>query len=145
MTNKEKKLLIQDLCARLPYKVKCAGWLNINNDKDVDKVYPWIDGEYIDGITYNKIRIQGTWVETEFVRPYLRQMSNMTKEECKKFDKFCVIDEDAWKGNMVKGHINQSKIMSDGIDYLNSIHVDFRGLIPMGLAIEVTEENNPYK
>ena len=29
-------------------------------------------------------------------------------------------------------------------DYLNSIHVDYRGLIEKGLAIEVTEENNPY-
>ena len=31
------------------------------------------------------------------------------------------------------------------IDYLNANHYDYRGLIPMGLAIEVTDENNPYK
>lgn len=30
------------------------------------------------------------------------------------------------------------------IDWLNKHHFDYRGLIPMGLAIEVTE-NNPYK
>jgi hypothetical protein len=28
---------------------------------------------------------------------------------------------------------------------VNSIYIDYRGLIPKGLAIEVTEENNPYK
>ena len=31
------------------------------------------------------------------------------------------------------------------IDWLNKNMFDFRGLIPKGLAIAVTEENNPYK
>ena len=31
------------------------------------------------------------------------------------------------------------------MDWLNAHHFDYRGLIPMGLAIEVTKENNPYK
>ena len=31
------------------------------------------------------------------------------------------------------------------IDYYNSSHIDYRGLIEKGLAIEVTEDNNPYK
>ena len=31
------------------------------------------------------------------------------------------------------------------IDWLNKNMFDFRGLIPKGLAIEVTEDNNPYK
>ena len=31
------------------------------------------------------------------------------------------------------------------IDWLLKNHFDFRGLIPKGIAIEVTEENNPYK
>jgi hypothetical protein len=30
-------------------------------------------------------------------------------------------------------------------DWLNKHHFDYRGLIEKGLAIEVTEENNPYK
>jgi hypothetical protein len=29
-------------------------------------------------------------------------------------------------------------------DWLNAHHFDYRGLIEKGLAIEVTEENNPY-
>lgn len=33
----------------------------------------------------------------------------------------------------------------DDIDWLNSHHFDYRGLIEKGLAIEVTKENNPYK
>ena len=30
-------------------------------------------------------------------------------------------------------------------DWLNAHHFDYRGLIEKGLAIAVTEENNPYK
>ena len=30
-------------------------------------------------------------------------------------------------------------------DWLNKHYFDYRGLIPMGLAIEVTKENNPYE
>ena len=62
------------------------------------------------------------------IKPYLRPMSSMTEEENKKLDEI-------W----LKHTINE------GADYLNSIHVDYRGLIKKGLAIEVTKENNPYK
>ena len=37
------------------------------------------------------------------------------------------------------------KTSKEVIDWLNSHHFDYRGLIERGLAIEVTEENNPYK
>lgn len=33
----------------------------------------------------------------------------------------------------------------DLIDWYNANHIDYRGLIEKGLAIKVTEENNPYK
>ncbi len=59
------------------------------------------------------------------VRPYLRSMSSMTEEERKYFQKLA--------------------FPYDFVDALNKHHFDYRGLIPKGLAIEVTEENNPYK
>ena len=31
------------------------------------------------------------------------------------------------------------------VDFYNSHHLDYRGLIEKGLAIEVTKENNPYE
>lgn len=34
--------------------------------------------------------------------------------------------------------------VSELINWLNAHHFDYRGLIEKGLAIEVTEENNPY-
>ena len=40
---------------------------------------------------------------------------------------------------------DSSYSISDSIDWLNKNHFDYRGLIPMDLAIAVTKENNPYK
>ena len=38
-----------------------------------------------------------------------------------------------------------AKAHHDSIAFLLENHFDFLGLIPLGLAIEVTEENNPYE
>ena len=60
-------------------------------------------------------------------KPYLRPISSMTEEEEKDFRKF---------------QLDYSNIT---FDWLNAHHFDFRNLIERGLAIAVTEENNPYK
>ena len=41
------------------------------------------------------------------------------------------------------GQINDISLAE--IDWLNAHHFDYRGLIDKSLAVEVTEENNPYK
>lgn len=40
---------------------------------------------------------------------------------------------------------NVYEVTGLNIDWLNKNMFDYRGLIPLGLAIEVTDENNPYK
>lgn len=66
----------------------------------------------------------------EMIKPYLRPISLMTADE------------------EYKRRIERGKDLAGGIgnesDYLNSIHVDYKGLIEKGLAIKVTTENNPY-
>lgn len=126
MTKKEKQLLLKDLCARLLYGVK----VHI-----IDATGAEIDDE----LTTSTISHFDRWV----VKPYLRPMSSMIEEEKTVFDNFCVVDEFVWKGNLEKGFSNQATIMSDGIDYLLSRHLDFRGLIQMGLALEAPK--NMYK
>lgn len=54
-------------------------------------------------------------VEDMVFKPYLRPMSSMTEEERK----------------YLQGHVND-----DFVDYCNEHHLDYRGLIPMGLALE---------
>ena len=62
------------------------------------------------------------------IKPYLSSMEDMTEEEETEFQK--VIETLMWTKEM---------------DFYNKYHFDYRGLIPMGLAIRVTKENNPYK
>lgn len=121
MTQKEKQLLLQDLCARLPYGVKV----------DVNFYYATKE------LSYDLL--QDFITDEKSIRPYLRPMSSMTEEEQKIFDDFCVIDEEAWKGNGVVGFINQSKIFEKAINFLNLHYFDYRGLIERGLALEAPE------
>lgn len=65
-------------------------------------------------------------------KPYLRSLSSMTEEE-----------KLMYEGLMI-GTDNVS-YMLDVIDWLNAHHFDYRNLIERGMAIKVTEENNPYK
>lgn len=122
MTREDKELLLQDLCARLPYGVHLftnskhhIRLLTISNDIDYNEQY-WINGLY----------------DIDEVKPYLRSMSNMTDEEKEQ-------TRDFWIGADTKTHA----ILL--IDFYNKKHLDYRGLIEKGLAIEVTKENNPYK
>lgn len=121
MTQKDKELLLKDICARLPYGVI----IHVNGrDERVDEINPF---EGIITCGFQSFSI-------DECKPYLRPMSSMTEEEKKEYAKQLFADlggvyEDYYKA----------------LDYLHTIHVDYRGLIEKGLAIAVTEENNPYK
>lgn len=73
----------------------------------------------------------------------------MTKEEDR-----IRIDLGIWKSNQYDGQIKgilQDVAYANPLNFQNALiwllqnHFDIFGLIPKGLAIEVTEENNPYK
>lgn len=131
MTQQDKKLLLKDLCARLPYGViiQCPELFrpSILVNEKLDEYYK---GHF--GSDCNSV---------EFVKPYLRPLSSMTEEEIWEIDNMQTGgDFDLPNGEGLTWLPNP-----DICDYLNSIHVDYRGLIDKGLAIAVTEENNPYK
>ena len=135
MEQEDKKLLLRYLSMALPYGVKVQQF----DDIDAYKLLG-IDGDvlHIDCPVYDE---GDGYVEVEYCKPYLRLMSSMTEEEKKEFDNFCVIDEFVWEGKTEIGYKNQAIIMSVAINWLLKKHFDFLGLIPKGLAIEVTEEN----
>ena len=128
---KEYKILVlQDLCARLPYltMVQVREQFDDEENDHFMEIHPLTayDIECLCNGEYSRIL------------PYLRLPSAMTEDErntLRSIDDFLQIDI---YNNLVDGGYKT-------YDYLNSINVDYRGLIPMGLAIEVTEENNPYK
>jgi hypothetical protein len=65
----------------------------------------------------------------------------MTKEEVKEF-------YDVERMDAKVGYIKPTwdwHFTTNGFNWLNSHHFDYRGLIERGLAIAVTKDNNPYK
>lgn len=127
MTQEEKQLLLKDLCARLPYGVKIlyTGW---DNDRGfeyqiVEKLIG-VDDHFIYtlwGREKNKHSIKFA----DF-KPYLRPMSNMTEEEKEEHEMFF---------HSYSTSLDERKSV-ERIDWLNSHHFDYRGLIEKGLAIE---------
>ena len=116
MTQEEKSLLLKDLCSRLPYGVKLK---HIPSGEDT--VLEMIGCGVIDGDIHDLV---------ENFRPYLRPISSMTEEEKKELGRI------SCEGNIE----HKYGIFYRSQDYLNLIHVDYRGLIDKGLALEAPEE-----
>ena len=110
MTPKEKQLLLKDLCARLPYGVK------INHQG------------YIQELTV--IVLEDIIYSGHEVKPYLRPMGSMTEEEKIEWDA-----EYAYNSHTYP----YEEYLARMLDWLNKKMFDYRGLIPMGLAIEAPE------
>ena len=133
MKQEDKELLLKDLCARLPYGVK----LKVGNDALSLDMFYFDEGLYK---TIEKVITSGN-------KMYLHPISSMTETEMDKLFDILHIDKDGngedWiKINDVLGikfFFPTGKWVENVIeayDYLNSIHIDYRGLIPMGLALE---------
>jgi len=118
MSDKEKELLLKDLCARLSYEVKGLHRGEIQRLLIMDSF-----GSY-------QVNGYAAWFNLDIVpfKPYLRPMSSMTEEEKEEYDK--TFDWDY-------------SIQGTPFDWLNMHHFDFRGLIERGLALEAPE--NMYK
>ena len=123
MTQKDKKLLLKDLCARQPYGVKFKAE---NEDSPIELHY--VRDEDVYGRIYSNLPY---WVV--IIKPYLRSMSSMTEEEIKTYHSYCECNDGDFTGENLYFDTIES------FDYLNSIHIDYRGLIPMGLALEAPE------
>lgn len=136
----EKELLFQDLSGRISYHVRVKVWLK---DGTTEEGFLDLEHNYADVLRdafyYNKIKD---------IKPYLRPMSSMTEEEKKEYASFIggykPFDSDFSAYPKEYRFIYEWDV-ANFVKWLNSHHFDYRGLIPMGLAIEVTEENNPYK
>ena len=128
MMQEDKELLLTELCARLAYGVICS---TPEGDGHLCSINQTMFGnEYGINIKATK-RSYFSDRECE-IRPYLRRLSSMTEGEMKEYYHLV-----AFSGNPI-GSANFA-------NWLNVHHIDYRGLIDMGLAVEVTEENNPYK
>ena len=143
MNQEDKELLLKDLSARLPYGVKFLreSW-NYEWDQEMSVVETLED---IDNEGYiNHTRVY----KVEDIKPYLRPMSSMTEEEDNEWNGLNIdplLEAVKERHTRIEDLMLRAKSQYKPLDYLIAHHFDYRGLIPKGLAIAVTEENNPYK
>lgn len=138
MTQEDRELLLKDLSGRLPYEVKVLD--NSHKNYGVSKLINiGIDGSMLIDNETNDTQYYPIIAET---KPYLRPLSSMTEEEKIQLSRYACIGEDL-NGEFIDEV--QRKDCAAYIDWLNAHHFDYRGLIPKGLAIGVTPENNPYE
>ena len=137
MTQKDKELLLKDLCARLPYGVKVES-VFINPDT---KEHKPCGIEVFDATSLVMIR-DGLG---EF-KPYLFPLSSMTDEQKKElnniswyFDNDTISNSETYYSEDTD-YITHTNCCSL-IDWLIRNHFDFRGLIEKGLAIDATGLN----
>jgi hypothetical protein len=117
VVNQEKQLLLQDLCARLPYGVKGKVETTDGNGKEI-KDEGVINSVFINEHGAAYICIEGMEYELDDVKPYLRPMSSMTDEEF---------------------FIYKNTTFVNKLGFCLRGHWDFHELIPKGLALEAPE------
>ena len=141
MTQEDKELLLRDLCARLPYGVKVC----IDDDTQEPEVL-----YEISTFKPNPHFSTQSWLRVyiENIKPFLRSFKSMTKDERSEYYKRCKSYhyKRTWKycrseyGETLYRKEPRSYTAfyrtPEALDYLNSIHVDYRGLIKKGLALK---------
>lgn len=146
MTQEEKDLLIKDLCGRSPYNIMVDYDSNIYILNEIDPACKDID--------YITVRIQDVErlmcaksVMIENIKPYLRPLSNMTKDEKEELKQYLDAEEldcsgfGYIEGGTLENYVSNIpySICSYVIDWLLAHHFDYRGLIDRGLALEAKE------
>lgn len=148
MTQEDKQLLLQDLCARLPYGVK--GKLRDSNYNAILK-----------GVSYNRLypllvrplecplTNDDCSLDVDEFKPYLRPMSSMTQEEIDEYDAELdkdldimmdgALDKDRHITSDGKHNFSKNFVAHFGNDWLNAHHFDYHGLIEKGLVLEATK------
>lgn len=139
MTQEQKDLLLKDLCSRLPYGVKVQDELGrihklVLGNSDLGRLY------YNDFSTYS---------ENKLSLPCLFPLSSMTEEQ--KYDFYCrFIENDCDFDDFKEFYLDNGmwhKLLTSLddieaiIDWFHKNHFDYRGLIPLNLAIDTTGKN----
>lgn len=136
MKQEDKELLLKDLCARIPYKVK------------IEVTYSKESGSSLrtrlcsEGINTLDTNILGLLQQSEvYIKPYLFPLSSMTEEQKREYNR--------WKHEVPVCRYEYGDIVEEvelfdspeSFEYLIENHFDYRGLIEKGLAINATKLN----
>lgn len=127
----DKELLLKDLCARLP----CGVFVKDTYNGHYGRMYKISQGRiyYVSELNCNYLEGQPHYIE-----PYLRPMSDMTKEERMILLKYGSVGMDENDKVFDVYPFGMERNMAV-VDFLNEHHFDYRGLIEKGLALEAPE------
>ena len=136
MTQEYKEILLRDLCARLPY--------NVIVDYDYN-AHDLRKGNYVKHVKHgSKCILTCDLLDVfmsprqnekgEYIKPYLFPLSSMTEEQSKVYHE------------LINGMFGTSALINFEVltDFFNANHLDYRGLIESGLAIDATNLNVYY-
>lgn len=126
----DKELLLKDLCARLPYGIKCE-YDNLRYG-GVFKVTDIRYNGYIDGVIDNK-RCWAVFEPLE-LKPYLFPLSSMTEEQKEEY-------VELQQRVIYNGQSLVNLDVMKYVDWCYKNHIDINSLIPMSLAIDATGLN----
>ena len=143
MTQEQKELLLKDLCSRLDTNLVCS--IYRTDDEGVGYRDEILHGYCKGDIWYEFYFREDCSIgidDVSKIKPYLFPLSSMTEEQ--KND--CPIGETNL--NIIKDNLGCYGIIEIPwrlsflfIDWCNKNHFDYRGLIPMCLAIDATGKN----
>ena len=125
MNTEEKSLLLRDLSARLSNGVICQYTPTTEDDFDnqCDFRIRCIDTE--GNVIPTKLSFKSNYC-LEHIRPYLRSMNRITDEEKDFVIRMAELPCAA-------------QVCEKKVDFFNSHHIDWRNLIPKGLALEAPD------
>ena len=142
MTQEQKELLLKDLCARLPYGVKCSH----KNEGIFSLTCIDLEYNYI-YVKHGGFKIGEPEINHKHIKPYLFPLSSMTEEQWidtpyANLNKFTF---DSFKcGCSTLAFETYEVNLSYVVEFINwcyKNHFDIHGLIPKGLAIDATGKN----
>lgn len=128
----DKDLLLKDLCGRLPYGVKIL--VPSQNEREqeykdrIDILYSVNGDDKIEAVRED----YDFYVDE--IKPFLFPLSSMTENQRKEFDQLLEL-------KAINDEIDHVHATAFEVDFYNKHHFDWRGLIPMGLAIDATNLN----
>lgn len=152
MTQEDKKLLLKDLCARLPYGVK----VKVLNEDILRYDYSSEEGGFVkgieninDGLFVIECRKDGYVLSYDEFKPYLFPLSSMTEEQLYEIKEITEFKYNHNTLELVKWTETHTTLefwleevpqysVIEVFDWLNKNHFDYRGLIEKGLAIDAT-------
>ena len=145
MTQDEKQMLMIDLCGRLSYGVKCIDITPLEQFQDknlweIDR----IRANVMDLGVSNCYECYGNYVSIHNIKPYLFPISSLTEKQKEEYNHIVNYISPDDTNNWAEGefiYVDKGNYFAELLHFYNRYHIDYRGLIEKGLAIDATNKN----